>query len=604
MYKLLPNSVVRDVELIRALDAIQAGGTPADFESYTLEFKEEGKSIDDTLRELAHTAVCFANAGGGVLVVGVADKLSGLAALKGTQLDRAQVQRRIFELSRPPLTVDIIEDIGKGARLLFVFVPQSFEIHSDPQGRSPRRIGTDCIPMDPSQQMRLREERLGVDWSAQDSGIEPSEVSSQALTTARQMLSSTLAERRKLAKLSDKDLLSALGVLTPAGRLLRAGELLFCSRTTGPAIVYEFKTTPGGEPKTVERLEPPLLLAFQRTLELVQARRNTTAVTLPDGVQIQIEDFPELAVREALANAVIHRDYHLTQPVQVEHSPDIFKVSSPGPLVSGVTPENILTHPSKPRNPALTKAVRQLGLAEEIGRGVDRMFREMVRAGRDVPKIESRFDSVVVAFAGGAANANVARFVASLSADEREDTDTLLILFRLCSVSTVRAPDLSEFLQKGADECEVVLRRLASDTVGMLEPTRSTARRAMPAYRLRSEALKALGTAVPYQRRTMDDIDRKIFAHVREYRIVTNRTVQNLLDVGLQRAKQILADLVRRRLLVKVSAHERGPGVEYGPGPQFPSRKVKQSRATARDRQLPLDLKKGARIPQPKKRHR
>ncbi len=100
-----------------------------------------------------------------------------------------------------------------------------------------------------------------------------------------------------------------------------------------------------------------------------------TPVNLPDGQQIQIEDFPTLAAREALANAVIHRDYHLREPVNVIHSPDLLVVTSPGPLVSGVTPDNILTHPSKPRNPCLMTAARILGLAEEVGRGVDRMYR-------------------------------------------------------------------------------------------------------------------------------------------------------------------------------------------------------------------------------------
>ncbi|MGH3516577.1 MAG: ATP-binding protein [Haloechinothrix sp.] len=66
-------------------------------------------------------------------------------------------------------------------------------------------------------------------------------------------------------------------------------------------------------------------------------------------------------------------------------------VTSPGPLVAGVTVKNILTHPSKPRNRALTAAVRTLQLAEEVGRGVDRMYREMIRTGRPMPTIDATF---------------------------------------------------------------------------------------------------------------------------------------------------------------------------------------------------------------------
>jgi ATP-dependent DNA helicase RecG len=317
-------------------------------------------------------------------------------------------------------------------------------------------------------------------------------------------------------------------------------------------------------------------------MELVQARRNMAPVTLPDGQQLQIEDFPELAVREALANAVIHRDYHLADPVHVEHSPEVFKVMSPGPLVSGVTPQNILTHPSKPRNPTLAQAARTLGLAEEVGRGVDRMYREMIRSGRDLPRIESSADSVGVVLVGGAPKTSLARFVAQLPAHERDDTDTLLVLLRLCSVHTVRADDIAPRLQKSVEEAQAVLRRLATDSVGIVEPTRETARRAHPNYRLRASAVSVLGTAVPYRRRTVDDIDRKVIAHVREYGTITNRTVQNLLDVALQRARGILADLVARGVLIKVSDHERGPGVEYGPGKKFPAaeRGVRRRRKT------------------------
>jgi ATP-dependent DNA helicase RecG len=445
--------------------------------------------------------------------------------------------------------------------------------------------------MDPTEQMRLREDRLGIDWSARETQIEPSKLSAASLDEARSLLGKFTDDRRRLARLGNAELLRALGVVGANSRLLNAGAVLFGDPAAGAAvpIVYQFQATPGGEPKSIERVNQPLVLAFQRAMALIQARRNVTPLNLPDGQQIQIEDFPTLAAREALANAVIHRDYHLHASVNVIHSPEFLVVTSPGPLVSGVTPDNILTHPSKPRNPCLMNAARVLGLAEEIGRGVDRMYREMISSGRDIPQIESFHDHVRVSLVGGRANTQIARFVAQLPEQERDDTDAMLTLFRLCSVRTVSANDIAPLLQKNPAEAEVALRRLASDAIGILEPTRQSARRAHPTYRLRGDVLKALGPAVPYQRRTVDEIDRKVIAHVLEYGKVTNRTVQNLLDVGINRARDILADMVRRRILRKTSAHERGPGVEYGRGARFPaSRKRKPQGAEANQRQLEL----------------
>jgi ATP-dependent DNA helicase RecG len=326
------------------------------------------------------------------------------------------------------------------------------------------------------------------------------------------------------------------------------------------------------------RIDTPLVLAFQKVLELVSARLNRTPLSLPNGQQIDIADFPALAIREAIANAIVHRDYRLQGPVLIEHSPQIFIVTSPGTLVSGVTPDNILNHPPKPRNPALSHAARTLGFAEEAGRGVDRMYREMIRSGRDLPRIEAAIDQVQVKLVGGAPRAPIARFVAQLPEQERDDIDTLLILFRLCRNRMVTARDMAPLLQKSEEEAQAGLRRLASSDPAILEATRQTARLAHPSYRLRGEVLKLLGSAVDYHRRTVDELDRKIIAHVREYGRVNSRTLQNFFDVDVIRARDILSDMVDRQLLVKISKQQRGPAVEYGPGPKFPGKL--QARAT------------------------
>jgi len=111
-----------------------------------------------------------------------------------------------------------------------------------------------------------------------------------------------------------------------------------------------------------------------------------------------------------------------------------------------------------------------------------------------------------------------------------------------------------------------------------VEPTRQTARLAHPTYRLREDVVKQLGSAVPYVRHTSDDIDRRVIAHVREYDRITNSTVQNLFTVGMPRARQILASLVERQILIKTSQAQRGPSVEYGPGQRFPPKPARRRR--------------------------
>jgi ATP-dependent DNA helicase RecG len=259
--------------------------------------------------------------------------------------------------------------------------------------------------------------------------------------------------------------------------------------------------------------------------------------------------------------------------VAVEHSPTVFVVESPGPLVAGVNELNILTHPSKPRNRCLFQAARKLRISEETGRGVDRMFRELLRSGHDSPSISQKIDSTRVAFVGGAPRTQVVRFVAQLSESEREDVDTLLVIFTMLTSRTISASGLAPIIQKSEAEAEAVLTRLANDDPGILEATRESARLKRSEYRLRASALGALGSAVAYHRRTVDDTNRKVIAHVNEYGRVSNRTLQNLFDVDVYRARDLLRDLQQREILTKVSKQQRGTAVEYGPGPKFPTAK-------------------------------
>ena len=536
-------------------------------------FQQDGRGVKESYRIALDAALCLANTVGGSVVFGVVDDAAGAAALVGSGLDPVEVRRYVHDNTRPQLLVEVVEHEFRGHRLVVLVVEADQELYCDNRGRAPHRIGTECVGMDPATQQRVREERRGFDPSAApapDEAVDP-----VAVARARQRLQASLRpERAGLAKLSDEDLLRALGVSDAAGRLLDAGHRLV--GIDGVQVLYTHRESPGGEPRVVERLTGSLLVVYDRVMALVSLRRQLTPVTLPDGQQLQVEDFPELAVREAIGNAMIHRDYRLSGPVVIEHSPSVLVVTSPGPLVAGVTVDNILTHPSKPRNRVLAGAVRTLELAEEVGRGVDRMYREMIRSGRPTPTIEATFEQVRVALFGGAPNINIARYVAQVDPGVRDDTDAMIVLLRLCTTRTVNAGQLAPLLQKSVPEAEASLRHLASEPVAMIEPTRQSIRAAHPNYRFREGTVKQLGSAVPYARHTSDELDPRVVAHVHEYGRITNATVQNLFNVSMPRARQILAGLVDRKILIKTSKAQRGPTVEYGPGAHLPPRTTRK----------------------------
>ena len=145
-------------------------------------------------------------------------------------------------------------------------------------------------------QARLREERQGVDWSVSASGRTLEAVVPGAIAAARERLAVFTDNRRELSGLNDRRLLAELNVVAGDGLLTRAGEILFCGsrRGSGPRVIYQYRSTPGGEPTAIERLTGPLILEFERVLEFIRARRHLTPITLPDGQQIHVEDFPDL----------------------------------------------------------------------------------------------------------------------------------------------------------------------------------------------------------------------------------------------------------------------------------------------------------------------
>lgn len=566
-----------DTELETALDAVLAGAVAQDLENDRLDFKEQGRSISDALQNLAEAASCFANAVGGYLVVGVRDNASGADAFIGCTLDPVLTKRSIFERTEPHLTVDTDLVRRNNADLLVIRVPSSPDVHAV-RGRVTERIGAACEPMSTSRIATVVAERRGEDWSAEDSQVPVDEAQPSAFEVARELLERTPDRaRRNHAKRSDADLLRALGLVSDRGTLTRGGNLLF-GKSAGDQITYIARKTPAGALTANAQFPAPLLPALVRVFDFIDARLESTSLNLPNGQQLQLQDLPTAAVREAVVNGVMHRDHRRTGPVQVEHSSTRMVVTSPGPFVRGISVDNVLTASSRSRNPSLAAAIRTLGLAETAGTGVDRMYAEMARIGHRPPVFETDGEQVRVTLLGGAPNTAVARFTATLSADEADDADTMLVLFTLLTTRTVTAAAMVPLLQKSAVESLAVLDRLAREPVCLIERTRESARRAQPVFRLREHAVAALGSALSYARRTVDETDRKIIAMVREAGAINARVVKVLFDIDTPRASRLLSDLVERGILTKTSEARRGPNVCYGPGEAFPKSTVRTHR--------------------------
>ncbi len=405
---------------------------------------------------------CFANTpGGGALILGIADKGERV----GTAIDPDWLRHRLYELTGGTLTVTVREVNLEGTRLLVLTTHEAIEPvrHA---GKIRWRVDDNCVEVDPTTWHSGRLQRTGVDWSAQPSGHTFVDVSPVAIELARRLLRQAGdGASLDLANSTAEDLLRRLNVVDGESRISNAGSLLFVA-TPAVGIDYIRRDVPGGDSTARVRSDRALL---EQVADVDQVASNLNrAVHLGDQIaRGQFRALPARAVREAIVNGVVHRDWLSPQPTLVEHVGDVLTVTSPGGFIGGIGPSNIITHPSVPRYRALAEAMAALRLAEREGVGVDRMVSDMLAVGRPAPEIsEIEGPYVRVGLMGGDPDLQMVNFLAAVQPSAiAADTDALLMINRLCQNGWVDATVAGPLLQRPTGEVAVALDRLVRASV-------------------------------------------------------------------------------------------------------------------------------------------
>ena len=235
-------------DVLRAIERQRTSASKA--ETFWLDFKTEKHSLKETVQDLAEAAVCFANAGGGVLVVGVLDTGTGPEAFVGTTLVGQVVRSRIHALTQPPLTVSTRELPWAGSGLLVVEVPEGLDVYSTGKGIFTQRWNDACLPMRPADVARLSDERSGIDWSAQPSGRGIDDVDAAAMQSMRGLLRSTADDtRERVARLDDMALLRELNLLSERTGLTDRGHRAITEAgdpLSGPVRAWTLPTSTSG----------------------------------------------------------------------------------------------------------------------------------------------------------------------------------------------------------------------------------------------------------------------------------------------------------------------------------------------------------------------
>lgn len=289
-------------------------------------------------------------------------------------------------------------DKGKPYIAYAIRVPRSTELHALSDGRVLIRSGKVNRPLGGQEILRLA--------SAKNTGDFESDVIPGATKDdfSRKMIDEYLEKRAERTKRPYNgkidDLLLEIGAITPDGNPTVCGILLFSEYPqqwlpqSGVVFAKFVGTTPRGESGLAgysrrEELTGPVSRLIESTWNLVWSEMAVSAVV--KGLEREETfEYPQFAVREALVNAICHRDYRLRgRRIEVRMFSDRLEVISPGGLPGFITVENIKDEHFS-RNPRVVSGLFQWGYIEELGLGIDRMMEVMEQAGHSPPKFDAR----------------------------------------------------------------------------------------------------------------------------------------------------------------------------------------------------------------------
>jgi ATP-dependent DNA helicase RecG len=340
---------------------------------------------------IAETLVAFANSDGGTIVVGVDTRGEPTGTTYPDELEEALLATT--SRCRPPVQSDWQQEETEAGIVVLIRVSRSPELHSLDDGRVLVRAGAHNRPLSGGQIRQLAATRSSGDYEA-ETVPGGSREDFDAEVVAEFLEKRTERTKQAMNRPVD-ELLVEIGALDEKRRPTVAGMLLFSDNPqsylpqSGLTFVRFVGTEPRGEDGLAgygrrEEIGGPLARLVERTWAVLLEEVHVGAVV--KGLEREERtEYPLFAVREALVNAVCHRDYRLRgRRIEIRKFADRLEIISPGGLPGFITLDNIVDEHFS-RNPRIVAGLYQWGYIEELGLGVDRMIEEMAQAGHPPP---------------------------------------------------------------------------------------------------------------------------------------------------------------------------------------------------------------------------
>ncbi len=341
-------------------------------EGLTLEFKENIGS------NLGKEICAFANANGGKIFLGVKDN-GEIFGIKMTNSLKSQIQSYARNIDPSiNITLEEVENV------LIIYISEGNKKPYSVNGQFFLRIGANC------QQLNREEIR---DFFQKENLVLFDNQPNKNFDLNSDFDNEKFKRFLQLAKITDnlneKEILRNL-FLIDGEYIKNAGVLFFCKEikrffigATITCVLYQGNT----KTNILDRKEfdADILSNYENALSYTFSKLNTQYIIKKE--RTERLELPEAALREAIINAVIHRDYFPTGHVQIDIYFDRVEITNPGGLVKGLSMKDFGTI-SMPRNPLIMDLMLRVSKVERIGSGINRIKDAMKEYGLDV-KFES-----------------------------------------------------------------------------------------------------------------------------------------------------------------------------------------------------------------------
>ena len=517
------------------LRALIAGG-----ETLTVEFKSDQGPLSDA--DLVETAVCLANAQGGTLLIGVEDdgRVTGLHPRHRTH--PSVLAAFVANRTVPPVSAEAdFVNLPEGS-VAVLRVSPAYQPVATSEGRLLIRY-TDahgrpgCRPQYPHELPGWRADRGTTDVSALPvPGATWADLDPLEFVRLRRMVEENRGDIA-LLELSDEEIARALGlvrvedgVLVPTltGLLIVGREAALRDRV--PTHEVAFQVLHGADVAFNEFRRWPLLHIHEWIMQAIDVR-NEEQELMVDSFRVGVPRYDRRGIREAINNALIHRDYGQLGAIHIQLHEDYALIANPGGFVVGVHAGNLLTVAPRPRNPLLADAFKRVGLVEKTGRGVGIIYVGQLQNGRPAPTYD-RSSEASVTVTLDSRPGDLGFVLLSVRANRQlgraVGVEGLLILWELWQRQVGDAHSLAPILQRDVTYTDSLLAVLAQ--AGLLR-AEGTAYRLEP--KLRAETRRRI-EAAPV------DPEVAILSYVQHYGRITRREVMELCQVDGPQAYRLL----------------------------------------------------------------